>query len=183
MYGESQERNTKMGIDTLKSVIGNHQGFASVNRFLFMLPADIMGGDEADHEVFVQTAQIPMRNLLTQEIQTSDVSGSMIFGYKDSDITLTFLLSNDYFAYDAMMKWLDMILDVDKYQLSYPKDYKKDCVLYHLDATNREIAEFKLENAWPSNISQIELSNTNENQIGVFTVELHYTKFIYNKLT
>ena len=161
-----------MNIDSLKAEIGARGGLAVANRFGLVIP-----GLQQNTTVFCQTISLPGRTIQTQEFQNQDVMSSFPFVYDDGDVSLTFLLTNDYYVYDFFMGWMGKVIDTTKYEAGYAKDYKEDIILIHQDTMNAKISNFEIKNAWPKSITPIELSTTNENQFSIFTVTLSFKNF------
>lgn len=168
----SIEESIQMNIDTLKAEIGARGGLAVANRFEISIP-----NLNFTSTALCQTISLPGRTIQTQEFQNQDVMSSFPFVYDDGDISITFLLTNDYYMYDFFMAWMNTVINVEKYQSGYKSDYVRDMVLSHQDTMNRDIKKFKLINCWPKSITPIELSSTNENQFSIFTVTFSFKNF------
>jgi hypothetical protein len=169
-----------MNIDTLKAEIGARKGLAAANRFSVVWPV-VRGVRLVETTtVFCQTISLPGRTIQTQEFQNQDVMSSFPFVYDDGDVSLTFILTNDYYVYDFFISWMEKVIDTEKYIAGYKKDYKANMTLIHEDTKNSPIKEFKIIDCWPKSITPIELSTTNENQFSIFTVTLSFKNFKLN---
>lgn len=171
-----------MNIDTLKAEIAAARGLAAANRFSIQWPV-VRGIAPLFEEttVFCQTVSLPGRTIQTQEFQNQDVMTSFPFVYDDGDVSLTFILTNDYFLYDFFIEWMGKVIDTSRYIAGYAEDYKVDMTLIHDDKMNSAIKKFKILNCWPKSITPIELSTTNENQFSIFTVTLSFKRFEFAK--
>ena len=87
-------------------------------------------------------------------------------GYSNSDVTFSFLLTNDYYIKKIFDKWMNSIVDKESYTTLYDADYKVDMIIQQLDQQNNVVFGMKLINAFPVSISDIPLdtSATDQNQ-------------------
>lgn len=189
-------------IDSLKSIIGKRQGLAKANRFLVIFtppsqsllnlnPLDIVGrlandtfnaksliSDPRDIAFLCESTQMPGRNINTLDYQAEKETIKMPNGFIDDDVTMTFLLTGDYYMKDMMETWMSSIVDTERYQVGYKKDYQTDISIQQLNDFDKNIYGIRLQNAYPINISAIELANTGENTIQKVTVTFAYDRYI-----
>jgi hypothetical protein len=190
-------------IDTFKATIGKRYGLAKANRFLviFTPPSqslvnlsilDIIGryasGTDVNAKSFVsdprdiaflcESTQLPGRNINTLDYQAEKETLKIPNGFIDDDVTMTFLLTGDYYMKDMMETWMSSIVDTEKYQVGYKKDYQTDITIQQLNDFDKNIYGIRLQNAYPINISAIELNNTGENTIQRVTVTFAYDRYI-----
>ena len=67
---------------------------------------------------------------------------------------------------------------MNSYKVGYKKDITTDVVIQQLDEQNTPIYGVKLEGAFPTTISDIELSNESENTIQKLSVSFSYDKYV-----
>ena len=118
-------------IDDLKAVINKRTGLARQNRFnIIMTPPAAQfvnndwGGliqqaltgnlglndfvnDPRDVALLCESCSMPGRDIQTQDVQHKMVGQNVKFatGYAVEDVTMTFLLTNDYYLKKVMEKW------------------------------------------------------------------------------
>ena len=191
-----------MSIDNLKAIIGKRQGLAKTNRFLTIFtpptqallnldPMDIVGrfangtfnarsliSDPRDIAFLCEATSIPGRSINTLDFQAEKETIKMPNGYIDDDVTMTFLLTNDYYMKDMFETWLSSIVDTENYTLGYKKNYQTDIVIQQLNAEDKNVYGIKLINAYPINISSIALNNESENSIQKIEITFAYDRYI-----
>ena len=170
-------------IDDLKSVIGKKGGLAPANRFnvIFSPPAasllnldrealvsSLLSGngispanfinDPRDISLLCETVSIPSRNISTFEYQADKQANKFPYTFIDDDVTMTFILTNDYYMRVMMDKWMAGIFNTEKYVVGYKKDYSTDIIIQQLNQQDVPVYGVRLEKAYPINISAIELS-------------------------
>ena len=75
-------------------------------------------------------------------------------------------------------KWINSIVDTDKYCVAYKKDITCDVIIQQLDEQDTPIYGVKLEGAFPVSMSNIELSNQSENTVQRLNVSFSYDKAV-----
>ena len=188
-------------IDKLKSVIGKRGGLAKSNRFNVMFtpptqsllnlnPSALIGvlaggqsaksliSDPRDISLLCQGANIPGRQITTIDYTAEKQVVPIPYALIDEDVTLKFLLTNDYYIKRMMDDWVSSIVNLDTYRVGYKKDFACDVVIQQLDAENVPMYGVKLENAFPTSVTGIELDQMQESD----PMELSVT-FSYDKLT
>ena len=191
-----------MSIDNLKSIIGKRGGLAQANRFLTIFtppsqsllnlnPLDIVGrlandtfnaksliSDPRDIAFLCESTQIPGRSLNTLDFQAERETLKMPNGFIDDDVTMTFLLTNDFYMKDMIEGWMSSIIDTENYVAGYKSNYQTDIVIQQLNNSDKTVYGIKLLNAYPINIAAIELSNASENTVQKVTVTFAYDRYV-----
>ena len=191
-----------MSIERLKSLISKKGGLAKANRFNVMFtPPDLalfdidLGGaiaaavsgnfspknfvnDPRDISLLCNSVAIPGKQISTFDYQTIRQSVKVPYGTVHDDIELSFLLTNDYHMKTIFDKWINSIVDADKYCVAYEKDVTCDVVIQQLDEQDTPIYGVKLEGAFPVSMSNIELSNESENTVQRLNVSFTYDKAV-----
>jgi len=75
-------------------------------------------------------------------------------------------------------KWGQSIVDLETYRVAYKKDIVTDVVIQQLNKQNIPIYGVKLENAFPTTIGGIALSNESADTPNKLTVTFSYDKFV-----
>jgi len=189
-------------IDNLKAIVGKRQGLAKTNRFLTiftpptqalvnMNPLDIVGrfangtfnarslvSDPRDIAFLCESTQIPGRSLNTLDYSAERETIKMPNGYIDDDVTMTFLLTNDYYMKDMFETWMSSIVDTENYTLGYKKNYQTDIVIQQLNVADNNVYAVRLINAYPIAIAAIDLNNEAENGIQKVQITFAYDRYV-----
>lgn len=189
-----------MNIDTMKAMISKKGGLAQTNRFLVMMtapkvsllntdPSVLLGtlasgggignlfNDPRDISMLAKSVQIPGRNLSTLDKRIGKQSMKIPYDYIDADVAMTFYLTNDMYARRYFADWLKCIVDPDRYRMGYKKDYATDIQIIQLNQKNFPIFGCTLENAYPMDISAIDLDASADSGIQDMTVNFAYDKY------
>jgi hypothetical protein len=176
-----------MSVDNIKSAISNRGGLARTNRFLvtFNLPASaaasaqtFKGGDPRDLTFLCESTQIPGRNINTLEYQTNKETIKLPNGFIDDDVTMTFLLTNDYYMKNVFESWMGSIVDTEQYQVGYKKDFQTDVTIQKLDLNDKKVYGIRLMNAYPILINAIDLNNSTTDEVQRVTVTFAYDRYM-----
>lgn len=189
-------------IDKLKSTISKKGGLAKANRFNVMftppsgslLNGNLQGAiasaisgnfsaknlinDPRDISLLCDSVSIPGKQISTLDVQTVKQLVKVPYGYLTDDVSLSFLLTNDYHMKTMFDAWINNIIDNDKYCVAYKKDIVTDVIIQQLDEQNTPIYGVKLEGAFPVTMSEIPLSNESENTISRLNVSFAYDRYV-----
>lgn len=189
-------------IEKFKALVGKKQGLAKANRFLVVFtpptqsllnldPMAIVGrlandtfnaknliNDPRDIAFLVEATQMPGRNINTLDYQAEKETIKMPNGFIDDDVTMTFLLTNDFYIKDMMETWMSSIVDTENYKVGYKKAYQTDITIQQLNDFDKNVYGIRLQNAYPINISAVELNQTAENTIQRVTVTFAYDRYV-----
>jgi len=191
-----------MSIDRLKSTIGKKGGLAKANRFnvMFTPPSgslfnfDLQGAissaiagnfnaknlinDPRDISLLCDSVVIPGKQISTFDHQTVRQSKKIPYGTIHDDVAISFLLTNDYYMKTIFDKWINSIVDTDKYCVAYKEDIVTDVIIQQLDEQDVPIYGVKLEGAFPVTMSEVALSNESTSQIQKLNVSFAYDKYV-----
>jgi len=172
-----------MSIERLKATISKKGGLAKANRFnvMFTPPTqsllnidiqDMVGSalsgnfnprnlinDPRDISILCDSVVIPGKQLSTIDYQSTKSSVKIPYGYVQDDVSLSFLLTNDYYMKTMFDKWINSIVDYDTYEVAYKDDVSTDVIIQQLDEQDVPIYGVKLEGAFPVSIGEVALSN------------------------
>jgi len=191
-----------MSVDNLKSVISKKGGLAKNNRFqvLFTPPTQALVGisienvvgnlitgksngikqfvnDPRDISILCEQVTLPSRSLSTIDYVSDRQSNKFPYTSIDGDVTMHFIVTNDYYAKTMMENWISSVIDTDGYQLGYKNDYSTDVVIQQLDQEDIPVFGVKLEKAYPIDVSAIALSAQDEEFVRL-TVVFAYDKYV-----
>lgn len=153
--------HSKGSINELKSIISK-RGIAKTNRFEVDLSGlssviNVSGGELRDLEVLISSASLPTRTLTTFDYGLYRNNAPFTSGYVNSDFSITFTLTQDYFARKIFDKWLNKIITKKDYLVFYPKQYKCDIGVRQLanDKNETIIYEAKMKGCFPKGVSEL----------------------------
>lgn len=174
-------------LDTLLSSINKRNGLARSNRFevLFTLPEALLslgnGGDNArEISLLAQSCTLPGRSIETLEYKSVRQRVRIPTGYSQEDITMTFLLTNDYFAKRIFDRWINASVDQETYRILYDNYYTSTIQINQLDLEDKVIYSVKLLKAWPISYESITLDNGAENESIKLSVTFTYDDFEFD---
>ena len=189
-------------INDLKGTIVKHGGVAHTNRFaVYMQPPaasllnlDLQGSivealsgnfkpanlinDPRDITLLCESCTIPGRQITTIDYQSIRQAQKIPYGYLNSDVSFTFLLTNDYYMKKIFDKWAAAVIDIDNYRARYQDEYTTDVVIQQLDKSNLPIYGIRLKKAYPITVNDIELDNSSENTNQKLTVTMTFEDFV-----
>lgn len=188
-------------VDDIKSLIGKKGGVSRPNRFqviftppsvsLLNLNPEVLVGslvsgsfkvknlinDPRDISLLCMSAQLPGRQITTADYIAEKQAVPQVQSIIDEDVTLKFMLTNDYYMKILFDNWVSGIVDLDSYRVGYKKDFAVDVVIQQLNQKNIPVYGVRLENAFPTTVSAIELDNSAENSIQELSVTFSYDKY------
>lgn len=114
-------------VDQLKSVIGSGGGVAKSNIFRVTLPSlgEANGNSSREYNLLCKAANIPGKSVATTERVIGPISADVANGIVYADVSLTFMVLNDYGIKDYFDRWQSLAFSQDKYELGYKGDYVK----------------------------------------------------------
>lgn len=188
-------------IDNLKATLSKRGGLAQQNRFqiiftppgqsLLNINASTLVGalrgktsvkslinDPRDISMLCESATLPGRQITSMDYTSNKNTVKVPYSLINEDVTLSFLLTNDYYIKTMMDDWLASIVDMDIYRVGYKKDFSVDVVIQQLDSNNVPIYGVRLENAFPTTVSSVVLDNNSENTPQKLSVTLSFDNYV-----
>ena len=164
---------------TIAAQMGAHGGAARTNYFAvtFSGPSTITP-DNAFVNALCESVSLPGRSISTFEHGTTRQATKRPYSFINDDVTLTFIVTNDFYIKNLWDQWMRAVVDDRTGKIQYKSTYAHDVTISVLDMNADQVYETKLENAYPINISAIELSNASENELMKMTVTLTYDNYI-----
>lgn len=164
-------------IDKFKDTIISNSGLARANRFKVEF-TDIpgwTGTGKSDLTVLCNRVSIPGKTIETLEYSLYRNKYKVPTGYTNEDVEISFNLTGNYLAKQALDAWVDSVIDTDSYQLNYDSVYKKDVSIFQLDEFDKTIYKIKLKEAYPYQLQSIELSDDNEGVVPLISAQFTYS--------
>jgi hypothetical protein len=180
-----------VSIDTLKSTINRRGGVARGNRFAVYVshpskgmnsllnfnPANLLSNlisgqgvrigdfiqDPRDIFLLCQSCTMPGKRIMTTEATHNHHNTKKPYSAATDEVTMTFLMTNDYYMKKYFDMWQEMIIDTshEHYKAFYKREYCSDVSIQQLSASNDVVPGYtvKLENAYPIQVGALELGN------------------------
>ena len=171
-----------LDIENLKSVIGKKGGIANNNRFqVFFTPpkASLVNKDPG---VLLGTLASGGGLISTTDKTVGKQSMKIPYDYIDSDVSMTFLLTNDYYIRTLFDNWLATVIDDGTYKVGYKSDYCTDIVIQQVNQKGIPIYGCKLINAYPVSIGEIGFSSIETSGDQDLTINFAYDKYVEEDL-
>jgi hypothetical protein len=175
-----------VSIDTLKSTINRRGGIARGNRFAVYVshpskgmnsllnfnPANLLSNLISGQGVrigdFIQDPRdiflLCQSCTMTTEATHNHHNTKKPYSAATDEVTMTFLMTNDYYMKKYFDMWQEMIIDTshEHYKAFYKREYCSDVSIQQLSASNDVVPGYtvKLENAYPIQVGALELGNS-----------------------
>lgn len=161
-------------ITDLKNNINAGRGLAVQNRFRITI-------DGEDRSLDCESASMPGRQVMSLDYQANRQSIKVPTTYLNEDVTLTFLVKNDFEIVDYFRQWVDSVINRPSYRLNFVESYRKEIQIEQLDKSGNRVDLVKLINAWPVTVNALNLDNTAEHSPQKLVVTLTYDEWTYTK--
>jgi len=119
--------------------------------------------DPRDMFLLCQSCSFPGKRIMTTEATHNHHNTKKPYSAATDEVTMTFLLTNDYYIKKYFDMWQEMIIDTshEHYKTFYKSDYSSDVTIQQLSQGNDIIPGYsiKLENAYPIQVGAVELGN------------------------
>ena len=156
-------------------------GGARANQFKVTMPFpgfSAVGGETSDLAFLCQSTSIPGQTIGSIAVpfrgRVLQIAGDRTF----NPWSMTIMNDTDFKIYRAFERWLNGINNMtDNEGITNPVDYQVDVFIDHLDRNGTTLKSYTLRGAFPTTISDIDLSYTDNNTIETFTASLTYQYF------
>ena len=169
-------------IQDLKSQISSRGGLARPNQFMVELPS----GDSRAVNVLCTRVNLPGKQLITHDRRMNMEFEKIAYGYAVDDVSMTFLLTNDYVIKEFFNNWRSTVLNEETMEVGYKVDYQHTIKIHQLKRpldsaitnvnTSNIVYSIELKDAFPTTIQSIDLSNDLDT-ISELTVQISYTNW------
>jgi hypothetical protein len=168
-------------VQDLASRISERGGLARPNLFAvtFNGPASI-NPDMFLVNAICESASLPGRAISTNEHTTTKHATKTPYTFINDDITLTFLVTNDFYIKNLFEKWMKHVINDEDGKIYYKSQYASDMTITMLSLDGKMVHKVNLEKAFPIAFTAMELSNASESQVMRFTVTMTYDNFKSN---
>jgi len=190
-------------IDDMKAIVGKRGGLARQNRFVVIMSppttslinTDVQGligsalsgnlglndfiNDPRDIALLCEATSIPGRSINTIEYERDGYRNQVKipYTYTNEDVTMTFHLTNDYYARKFFEKWMASVFDRNTHTLNFQNEYTTDVTIQQLDQDNVVVYGVKLKGCYPTSINSINLDNQGTDTTQKLQVTFTYEEF------
>jgi hypothetical protein len=114
-------------VDQLKGAISKGGGLATTNLFRVILPAlgAKSGGATREYNLICKAVNVPGKLIATTDRMIGPINQKIASGIVFADVTLTFMVLNDYGIKNYFDQWSDLAIDPNTYEIGYKRDYVK----------------------------------------------------------
>jgi hypothetical protein len=167
-------------IDELKGLIREQGGLAVANQYKVLLPTlPNISISPQQLNILCKNAVLPGRQILTNERLVGALGEKMGYGYAVDDVSLTFHVTNKFDLKKYFDKWQELVFNPNTYELGFKlgtNGYGKTVEIQHLQKNSEITYSIILDDAFPTSVNAIELSNELDGLIEL-NVQLSYTNW------
>lgn len=182
----------KFAPDFFRAELTAALGLGSANRYSVEFP-DINGmakphfgsardttSTMSERNTFCTAAGLPGKQInVTQKILGAEIK-PVAFGHTMPEVQFSFYLNNTYNMRHYFQEWMNCITSTDPndpMNVGFFHEYAKDVKVRQYTRDGRRVYEAKLIDAYPTNISTIELNNQLQTAAHEFTVSMAYRTY------
>ena len=190
--GDALNSAAKFAPDRFRADLTVALGLASPNKFSVQFP-DINGmpkpsgfsaqdflSSSDERDVFCTAAGLPGKQInVTQRVLGAE-QRPIAFGHTMPEVQFSFYLNNTYNMRHYFQEWMECCVSQDPnepHQIGFYNEYTKDVRVRQYTRNGRRVYETKLIDAFPTNISTIEVNNQLQNAAHEFTVSMAYRTY------
>ena len=161
----------------LNSSIGSLVGDLARNAIAGASPTNIIP-DPRDISILCESVQLPGRQIATIDYTADKQTIKVPYTVINEDVTMTFILTNDYYVKKMFDTWMSGIIDMNTYRAGYKKDFQTDIVIQQLNQDNVPVYAVRLEGAFPITVNAVNLDSNAENTVQKMSVTLSYENYV-----
>ena len=187
------ESVTKFAPDRFRADLTVALGLATPNKYTVNFP-DINGmtkpngyggaqdwmSNSEERNVFCTAAGLPGKQINVTNRVMGGENRPVAFGHTMPEVSFTFYLTNTYNMRHYFQEWMECVTSQDEnepHSLGFYSNYTKDVRVRQYTRNGRRVYEAKLIDAFPTNISTIELNNQLQTNAHEFTVSMAYRTY------
>ena len=191
-------------IEDFKSIISQKGGVARTNKFrvLFTPPkgslfnidpeailGSLLGGSTGNFNAknlindpravsfLCSSATIPGSQIQTLDFQGQKQTVKVANTFIHEEVTLKFILTNDYYIKKLFDNWLSQVVDLESHTVGYKEEYSCDVIIQQLNSKGKVVYGVKLFKAFPTTVTGIEFDAGAENAYGELSVTFSYDRY------
>ena len=167
----------------LRSILEKHGGFSRGHKFkvTFSNPP-ITSTNLRNLQLLCETASFPTRSAATSEHQIYGPVYQIPYRFTYTEISMNFMLTEDFFVKDFFDKWQEKIVDSTTGDLGYYEDYVSDIVISKYSANDIEMEtsgdyQITILEAFPSIIGEVQFGHSLGNEVQRLPVTFLFKKW------
>ena len=166
-------------INEFKSRLSGGGARANQYKVTMNFPAySAVGGETSDLSYLCTAAAIPGQSLGTVAVPFRGRVLNLVGDRTFSPWPITVLNDTDFKIYRAMERWMNGMNNMtDNEGLTNPANYQVDVKIDHLDRNGATLKTYILRGAFPTSLSDIELSAGDNDTVETFTTTFTYQYF------
>ena len=181
-------------VDTLKAEINNLGGFAKNNKFSVVISAPSGIPALQNNAIlrrlsfFCDTVSLPTKSLATYEKQIYGPVKAMPYRMTFTEASMSFYLPDEMPEKRFFDFWQDAIVSTKTGNISYYEDYVCDITIQKFSRTAVDFSDtptytVKLFDAWPSIVSEVQLSHSGGTEAMKLPVTFQFKKWESTEVT
>ena len=175
-----------MDTNAFLTQLDHEKGLAPINRFVAKItfPKKISGNDAEKLSYLCDSAPLPGRTIATSELRHYGPTRKLAREATYAEFQLGFIVTNRMAARRRFSEWMDLIIDPETANIEWQDNYKGQVEILmfdqQADAPSKEnaIAGAKYLECYPTNMDPIALGWDQINQVGKFSVNFAYKRWI-----
>lgn len=141
-------------------------GTAKANRYRVLFS----NGDGNKLDLLCDSVSWPGRQIATSDYSTYMRPYRKPYSFINEDITVNFILTNDWYTWDYLKTWQSSIINnvddaIGAYTINLKNQYAREFSIEHLNEKNEIMRAIKVSGAFPITLNSMELSNASENTV------------------
>lgn len=145
-------------IDDFKALISSRGGLAKSSLFRVIVPSAT--ADESEATMFLcESCTFPGRTINTEDVVFQNNSIKIPHSFSVDDISMTFILTNDFYIRYMLETWQSSIINKANYTIAFEDAYTRIIELQMLDMDSKVVYAVRLLNAYPTTIQGIDVSS------------------------
>ena len=171
-------------VDQLLAQIKSSGGTAKGNRY----SVKFSQGDANKLNIMCDSVSWPGRQVATSDYSTYMRPYRRPYSFINEDITINFILTNDWYAWNYLNSWQGLIINkIDQatgsYTINLKSDYVRDITIEHLNEKDKVMKSIKITGAFPITLNSLDLSNASENTVLRCTATFAYDNWAPTNVT
>jgi len=128
-----------------------------------------------NHSIYAKEVSIPGQSLNVTPIIIQGSTRNIPMTMDFDPVSITFVCDAKLKPRRAVQQWMDeMIFDKENLTIAFLDDFKCNIYIEPLTRKNEKIFKIELQDAWPKEMSEVQMGYDNENQVFEFTTSFEY---------
>lgn len=190
--GDAVESVSKFAPDRFRADLTVALGLATANKYSVNFP-DINGmpkphrgsakdwmSNSSERNTFCTAAGLPGKQIQVAQRVLGGQITPVAFGHTMPEVQFTWYLTNTYNMRHYFQEWMECVTSQgtnEPHNVGYFNNYTRDVKVRQYTRDGRRVYEVKLIDAFPTNISTIELNNQLQNAAHEFTCSMAYRTY------